>query len=60
MNDIEIIKTIDDYTISIDWDCKTIDIEDNINEHVFLEFDDLDEYIETLQKIKEKIKEEME
>ena len=52
----EIIAKIGDQTISIDLESKTIDIENN-RHYIFIDFEDLDDYIEALQKIKEKIKE---
>ena len=52
----EIIGKILDIQISIDWECKTIDLESD-HHCIFIEFDDLEEIIKLLEKIKIKIEE---
>ena len=47
---------IGDHKISIDWECKTIDFESD-RHIIFIEFDDLEEIIKLLEKIKIKIEE---
>lgn len=48
---------VGDNHISIDWETKTIDIE--ADHYIFIEFEDLEDVIKILEKIKIKIKEEV-
>ena len=58
-DDTERIGEIGEVLISIDWETKTFDFEDDYH-CIFIDFEDLEETIKLLEKIKIKIKEETE